>query len=181
MNEPSEEWKVIHQHPTYEVSTLGRIRNAVKHAKDNLEHVRRPDINSKGYARLRMLCGGRIVRKFVHRLVAETYLDNPDNKEMVDHINGDHTDNRLCNLRWTTRSENMLNGKVRKDKKHTTYRNVIKNGKYYRWKVCVRGHIHTSKNFKTEQEAYTDFLEKSKDLSQYVRLYPLTNSFVINI
>jgi hypothetical protein len=75
----------------------------------------------------------------------------------------------------------MLNGKVRKDKKHTTYRNVIKNGKYYRWKVCVRGHIHTSKNFKTEQEAYTDFLEKSKDLSQYVRLYPLTNSFVINI
>lgn len=183
MNAPPEveEWKALADYPEYEVSTLGRVRNAKKHARDDLDHIRLPDVNSKGYARLRLVRDGRRIRKFVHRLVAECYLENPDGKEMVDHINGNNTDNRLCNLRWTTRSENMLNGKVRKDKKHTTYRNLVKNGKHYRWKVCVRGQIHTSKNFTTEQEAYADFLTSSPLLSNYVRLYPLANSLLTNV
>lgn len=179
--EQQEDWKCLRDYPEYEISTLGRVRNAKKHNKDEKDHIRVPDINSKGYARLRLVRDGKIIRKFVHRLVAETFLENPENKEMVDHINGDHKDNRLCNLRWSTRSENMLNGKVRKDKKHTTLRNVIKNGKHYRWKVCVRGQIHTSKNFPTENDAYADFLVQCKDLSNFVRLYPLPNSFRQNI
>jgi hypothetical protein len=182
MNAPNnEEWRPIKDYPEYEISSEGRVRNAKKHSKDEKEHIRVPDINSKGYARLRLVREGKIIRKFVHRLVAETFLENPDAKEMVDHINGDNKDNRLVNLRWSTRSENMLNGKVRKDKKHTTLRNVVKNGKHYRWKVCVRGQIHISKNFSTEQEAYADFLTKSKDLSNFLRLYSLPNSFSINI
>jgi len=168
--EITEEWKVVAEYPKYEISSLGRVRNAKK------QYIRIPDINSKNYARLRLVVKGHIIRKFVHRLVAETFLENPENKEMVDHINGDNTDNRLCNLRWSTRSENMLNGKVRKDKKHTTLRNVVKNGNWYRWRVCVRGQIHTSGNFKTEKEAYTDFLTKCNDLSTYIRLYNLTNT-----
>lgn len=172
---PNEVWKPIADHPKYEVSTLGRIRNAKKN------RIRTPDINSKGYARLRLVKDGKIYRFFVHRLVADAFLTNPEGKEMVDHINGDHKDNRLCNLRWTTRSENMLNGKVRKDKKHTTYRNLIKNGKHFRWKVCVQGRITVSKNFATEQEAYADFLARSGQLSNYLRLYPLGNSFHLNI
>jgi hypothetical protein len=163
--ESTEEWKAIAEYPKYEVSSLGRVRNAKK------EYVRIPDINSKGYARLRLVVGGKIIRKFVHRLVAEAFLENPENKEMVDHINGDHKNNCLTNLRWSTRSENMLNGKVRKDKKHTTLRNVVKNGNWFRWRVCVRGQIHTSRNFTTEQEAYADFLTRSNDLSTYIRLH----------
>ena len=182
MNAPNtEEWRPIKDYPEYEVSSLGRVRNAKKHNKDEQEHIRLPDYNSKGYARLRLMREGRIIRKFVHRLVAETFLENPNAKEMVDHINGDNKDNRLCNLRWTTRSENMLNGKVRKDKRHTTLRNIVKNGKHYRWKICVEGRIHVSRNFATEQEAYADFLVRSRDLSNFVRLYPLPNSFVINV
>jgi hypothetical protein len=177
MNEPPvvEEWKAVADYPKYEVSTLGRIRNAKK------DRIRTPDMNSKGYARLRLVKDGKILRFFVHRLVAHAFLTNPDGKEMVDHINGNHKDNRLCNLRWTTRSENMLNGKVRKDKKHTTLRNIIKNGKHFRWKVCVQGRITVSKNFTTEQEAYADFLARSGGLSNYLRLYPLPNSFALNI
>lgn len=171
-----EEWKCLVDCPKYEISTLGRVRNAKKQTKDEKEHIRIPDINSKGYARLRYVHEGKIIRKFIHRLVAELFLENPENKEMVDHINGDRKDNRLCNLRWSTRSENMLNGKVRKDKKHTTLRNVVKNGKWYRWKVCVQGHIKTSPNFKTEEEAYTDFLKHSKNFSTYIRLHSLPNN-----
>lgn len=45
----------------------------------------------------------------VHRLVAETFIENPENKPFVDHINGDRHDNSVSNLRWATASENNRN------------------------------------------------------------------------
>lgn len=63
--------------------------------------------DSKGYLYVRI----RGKNYWVHRLVAETFLPNPENKPTVDHINRDHTDNRLCNLRWADQQEQCRNTK----------------------------------------------------------------------
>lgn len=44
----------------------------------------------------------------IHRLVAETFIPNPENKREVNHINGNKSDNNIMNLEWVTTSENMI-------------------------------------------------------------------------
>jgi len=50
----------------------------------------------------------------IHQLVANTFIDNPNNKSCVDHIDNDKLNNNINNLRWVTTSENGMNCPVRK-------------------------------------------------------------------
>lgn len=52
---------------------------------------------------------GKYMNKRIHRLIAEAFIPNPDNKQYIDHINTIKTDNRICNLRWCTLKENNNN------------------------------------------------------------------------
>ena len=92
----------------------GAYKNAEYHIKPNGEvwAIRKKRcsllngwITKKGYRSYSI--NGKSVEG--HRLVAEKYLPNPDNKEQVDHINRVRHDNRVENLRWTTRQENCEN------------------------------------------------------------------------
>ena len=88
----------------YEVSDSGRVRSlkrATTSGKVLSQHS-----GTGGYLSV-CLCKNNHKRSFViHRLVARAFVDNPELKPEVNHINGVRTDNRAENLEWVTRSEN---------------------------------------------------------------------------
>ena len=94
-----EQWKTIEGFDNYKISTLGNVKNKVNKKLS----IR---LTKEGYNRVR-LYGNVIQNKCVHRLVAETYIPNPENKEQVNHMDGNKANNMLCNLEWMTRQENV--------------------------------------------------------------------------
>jgi len=72
-------------------------------------------INNQGYYTVGFHKDGKEYKKRVHRLIAEMFIPNPDNLSDVDHINHNTQDNRLCNLRWVTQSDNERNRSMSKD------------------------------------------------------------------
>ena len=101
MEHKNETWRSLDDFPKYQVSTMGRIKNI------QTERIFTGTKDAFGYMHVRLInpYGGYTLKK-VHRLVAETFLPNPDNKPIIDHIDGDKTNNALSNLRWVTYSEN---------------------------------------------------------------------------
>ena len=60
------------------------------------------------YKRVTLCFNGKKTNKTVHRIVAEHFVENPDKKPQVNHIDGNAWNNRSSNLEWCTQSENML-------------------------------------------------------------------------
>jgi len=121
MESKEEIWKVIPEWPMYSASTEGRIvRNQTGvNAKPN--RIKKIMTNKKtGYCHTKVSRHNPEMKHIerrsmsVHRLVAETWIPNPEGKREVDHINNDKTDNRVENLRWCTRRENLSNMQARR-------------------------------------------------------------------
>ena len=109
MSENIEIWKpVVGYEGLYEVSNLGKVK-AIKWHRGNEEKEIKPYTTYKGYLRLRLCKNGKGKQFQIHRLVAEAFIPNPENKPYIDHINTDRTDNRVENLRWVTNKENCNN------------------------------------------------------------------------
>jgi len=93
----------------YMISNHGNLRSLDR--KDSigreLEGRELKLINRDGYLDVMLCKDGKALRCQVHRLVAETFIPNPENKRTVNHKNGDKTDNRIDNLEWATQSENV--------------------------------------------------------------------------
>lgn len=98
-----ENWRTVENCGKYQVSDRGNVRN-IKTGK-----TLKKAVDAFGYEHVVLTTddGDRKI-KFVHRLVAEAFLDNKGKKRTIDHIDGDKRNNDLSNLRWATYSENSL-------------------------------------------------------------------------
>ena len=91
----TEIWKDIAGYEgLYMVSSLGRVKSIRRNV------ILTPQINNSGYVMIQLKNKGNRKGKLVHRLVAEAFIPNTENKPCCDHINACKTDNRVDNLRW---------------------------------------------------------------------------------
>lgn len=117
ISEEGEEWRIINDTLGYFViSNLGRVVALSRYVNRckvggwmTKPHLMSIKINNSGYAVIHLMTIGVDINKTIHRLVAEAFIPNPNNHPHIDHIDGDKTNNVASNLRWVSRSMNMLN------------------------------------------------------------------------
>ena len=93
-------WVKIKQCPNYSINECGLVRN------DTTGKVKSPFENKKnGYLTIDLWSNNESHKFTIHRLLAEAFIPNPENKPTVDHKDGNRQNNSLDNLRWATYSE----------------------------------------------------------------------------
>lgn len=106
----SKTWKTIPNFSNYSCSKGGKIKNK------STGQIRDPKTGTSGYLTLTLKNdSGKHVHRGVHRFIAETWIENPENKPTVNHKNKKRTDNRVSNLEWSTHSEQGLH-RTKEDK-----------------------------------------------------------------
>lgn len=113
-------WKPIKGYEKlYEVSNKGNVRSVDRYCKTNIKNVNKRLIKGKilnknlkrnGYYTVDLSKDGKVKTTLIHRLVAETFIDNSKGLKYVNHIDSNRKNNDCSNLEWVTSSENRIHG-----------------------------------------------------------------------
>ena len=123
---PGEIWKTVKDsNNAYMVSNLGRVkRNSSIRSHEEIMKAK----NHFGYKHISLIINGRRTTKMIHRLVAEHFLENPNNYPIVNHKNEIKDDNRVENLEWCTKQYNCA---YSRNKEIISYNPITKEVKEY--------------------------------------------------
>ena len=121
----TEVWKdVVGYEGLYQVSNTGKIKSLKLNREVFKNRIVKGRGNKDGYVKCLLSNKGKCEQKYLHKIIAETFIPNPENKPQVDHINCNSLDNRVENLRWCNQKENNNNVLTRLHCSKFSYNNV---------------------------------------------------------
>ncbi len=154
-----EEYKIIEGFENYSISNFGNVKN------NNTGKIRKFQLDHDGYYIVSLHNNWKRKTFRVHRLVALTFIPNPENKPQIDHIDNDRINNNENNLRWCTHSENQINTGIAKNNT-----SGVKGVRFYKqhkkWcaQITHNGKKHHLGLFNTIEEATKTRQKKAKEL-----------------
>lgn len=163
-----EEWKDIIDYENYSISNYGNVKN------NKTNKILKNSIDRYGYYKINLSKNNKGKHFKIHRLVAIHFIDNPDNKKCVDHIDNNPLNNHINNLRWATYQENNRNSK-KKSNCSSIYKGVSKRNNKWETKIGInKKRIHLG-YFDTQEEAaqkYNDYILEH-NLQEFFKLNSL--------
>jgi len=169
----NEIWKpIIGFEGKYEVSNLGRVKSLNYRGVKGIENILKPftDIKNHNYHKYTLVNkDGKVITKLVHWLVMEAFVGDRTDR-IIDHIDGNGSNNTLSNLRFCTHRENLTFSNVKfKKPKSSQYVGVSYNGNSNgknKWRAIIKHNKVTFSvgTFATETEARKAYLSKLKQL-----------------
>lgn len=129
-----ETYKNIIDFENYEVSNFGNVRNK----KTN--KILKPRIGKDGYHKIDIRKNYKRYTKKLHRLIAEAFIENLENKSQVDHIDNNKSNNNINNLRWATSQENNRNRQLNANNT-SGWKGIDFHKKSNKWRaqICIDG------------------------------------------
>ena len=160
-----DEFVIINDFENYEINKNGVIRNV------KTGHIMVYNNDKDGY---KTVCIGKTTKR-VHRLVALQFIENPNNKPLVDHIDRNVANNNVNNLRWATYVENQRN-RPKKQGCTSNYKGVMWHKRDCVWQasITINGHQHHLGYYKNENDA-------GQSYNNYIIQHNLTEFFILNI
>ena len=153
-----ETYKKIEGFENYSVSDFGNVKNITT------GKIKTVSANEYGYICVNLLKDGKKYTKRLHRLVAEMFVPNPDNKLQVDHIDNNRSHNNLINLRWATNKENQQNASL-SSKNTSGVKGVVwcKTKKQWTARITINGKRINLGSFINKDDAVNIRVQRAKD------------------
>ena len=154
-----EEFLPIDGFDNYSISNFGNVKNSKTNRILKLQNDR------QGYKHIILSKKGKVKLFKVHRLIGKVFLENPDNKQMIDHIDNNPANNNVKNLRWATSKDNSANQGKRINNK-SGFKGVAyhKPSKKYVATISINGKNKHLGYFETAEQASKIYEAKAKEI-----------------
>ena len=142
-------WKDIKNYEgIYQINNFGKIKSAYKKGNNCNNKILKASYTYNGYERIGLSKNNKTKKYLVHRLVAETFIPNPNNYEQVNHKDENKQNNNINNLEWCTRSYNINYGNRNNNLNKEVWQYDLKGNFIKKWKSTME--IQISLGYKNQ-------------------------------